>query len=122
MSLADDPPDPEGPGAPGELPGGQVHSQLVEALILLLIEKGVMTRNDALSVVQTVAQVQRGGIVENGDFAAQAGPALEMLQRMYVSFEALSDRHGIALADGENVHRLRPPIYGDDRPEFPSED
>jgi hypothetical protein len=121
MSLSDDP-GAEGPGVAGEHPDGQVYSQLVEALILLLIEKGVLTRNDALSVVQTVAQVRRGAAVEGGEAGAQARAAFEMLQRLYLSFEALPDRHGALVADGENVHRLRPPIYGDDRPEFPSDD
>lgn len=122
MSTIDDPgPDFDGSAPTCQPDGGQVHAQLVEALILLLIEKGVLTRNDALSVVQTVAQVQGGLADEGGEPGTQAQAALLMLHRMYVSFEALADGPGAVLAAGENVHQLRPPIYGD-RPEFPFDD
>ena len=122
MSSADDDgPDPHGSGAAAGLPGERVYSQLVEALLLLLIEKGVLTRNDALSIVQTVAQVKQGEAVEGSEPAAQTRAALHMLERLYASFEALADRPGVALADLENVHQLRPPIYGS-RPEFPRDD
>ena len=40
-------------GNAGEHRGSQVDTQLIEALIHVLIEKGVLTRNDALNVVQT---------------------------------------------------------------------
>lgn len=121
MSSADNPgAGLDGLGQASEPPGGQVHAQLVEALILLLIEKGVLTKNDALSVVQTVAQVQGGVTDEGGERGTQAA-ALEKLRRMYQSFEALADRPGALLAEGENVYQLRPPIYGD-RPEFPADD
>ena len=117
MSSAD------GPGAdsrhtnqPGDR-SADVLSQLVEALILALIEKGVLTRNDALSVIQTVAQVQRGS-APDGD---KPPAALPMLERLYSSFEALAERRGAGTADWKNVRALRPPIH-DDRPEFPRED
>lgn len=122
MSSADGPgADPEGLGQASEAAGEQVHTQLVEALVLLLIEKGVLTKNDALSIVRTVAQVQRGAAVEDRKSGARTQATLRMLQRMYASFEALADRSGALLAGGENVHQLRPPIYGD-RPEFPRDD
>lgn len=121
MSSTDDPgADLEGSGSASQLPGGQVHTQLIEALVLLLIEKGVLTRNDALSIIQTVAQVTQGEAVEGRRPGAQTQAALQMLQRMYVSFEALGDRLGI-VGDAHNVHQLRPPIYGD-RLEFPQDD
>lgn len=122
MFSADDPgAGPNGPGPTGELPGGEVHSQLVEALVLLLIEKGVLTKNDALSVVQTVAEVQRGLALEGRKPLAQTQANLDMLQLMYGSFEALEERSGVRQADWGNVLPLRPPIHGD-RPEFPREE
>lgn len=122
MSSADGPgADPEGLGQASEVAGGQIHTQLLEALVLILIEKGVLTKNDALSIVQTVAQVQQGAAVEDRKSGAQAQATVRMLERMYASFEALAELPGLLLASGENVHQLRPPIYGD-RPEFPRDD
>lgn len=122
MSSVDGPgADPEGLGQASEVAGEQVHTELVEALVLLLIEKGVLTKNDALSIVQTVAQVQRGKAVEDREPGAPTQAAIQMLRRMFTSFEALADGYGVLLASGENVHQLRPPIYGD-RPEFPLDD
>lgn len=122
MTSTDDPgADPEGLGQASEVAGEQVHCQLVEALVLLLIEKGVLTKNDALSIVQTVALVQQGKAVDGREPGAQTQTHVQMLQRMYVSFEALADRSSALLASGENVLQLRPPIYGD-RPEFPRDD
>ena len=122
MSSADGPgADPTGSGQANELQGVQVHAQLVEALIHLLIEKGVLTKNDALSVVQTAAQVQRGVAVEARNSGADTQANLRMLQDMYRSFEAVTDRARFRQAAFGNVHRLRPPIH-DDQPEFPGED
>ena len=122
MPSADGPgADPEGSGQASELPGGQVHIQLVEALVLVLIEKGVLTKNDALSIVQTVAQVQRGAAVEDRSSGARTQAAIQMLQRMYGSLETLAERPGARQASWENVHQLRPPIHGD-QPEFPRDD
>jgi hypothetical protein len=124
MSPADGPgADPQGLGSAGT--GDLVHFQLVEALILLLVEKGVLTKNDALSIVQTVAQVQRDEAVEDGEAGRRAEAAIRMLHRMYISFEALPERSGDipagGEAGGENVHQLRPPTYGDNL-EFPRDD
>lgn len=102
-------------------PGECVHQRLFESLVHHLIEKGVFTKNDALSVVQAVAQVTRGALQEDQAPSARAHADLMMLQRMYSSFEAVADRPGMAQIDGENVHRLRPPLHGD-RPEFPRDD
>ena len=122
MSSADIPgTGPEGSGQASEDAGEQVHTQLVEALVLLLIEKGVLTQNDALSIVGTVAQVQRGKSIEGGEPRAQAQAAIRMLYRMFRSFEALADSSGARVASGDNVHQLRPPIY-EARPEFPGDD
>lgn len=113
--------DPNGLGRASDSPDEQVHSQLVEALVHLLIEKGVLTRNDALSIVQTVADVQSGKAVEDTDAGSQTQAAITMLKRLYSSFEALADRTGTVVADADNVHQLRPPIYGDP-PEFPRDE
>ena len=121
MSSADNPgPEPKGAGQANELPG-DVHTQLVEALIHLLIEKGVLTRNDALSVVQTVVQVQQGSAVEGSDSEAQTEATVQMLKRMYRSFEAVKESPGRQPASFDNVLQLRPPVHGD-RPEFPRDD
>ena len=104
MSSSDGPgADPEGLGQASGI-GEQVHSQLVEALILLLIEKGVLTKNDALSIVQSVAQVQKGAATAESTEGTRL--ALQLLQRLYLSFDALSDRSGMAVANGENVLHL----------------
>lgn len=119
MPSADGPgADPEGSGQASEFPSERVHTQLVEALVLVLIEKGVLTKNDALSIVQTVAQVQRGAADEDRTSGARTQTTIQMLQRMYGSLEALADRPGARQANWENVHQLRPPIHGD-HPEFP---
>lgn len=110
------------PAAEG--PARGVDSLLLETLIYVLIEKGVLTRNDALSAVETVAQVkrgERGAVDDEGAASVPAAAALKLLNRLYVSFEALDDRPGVVNFDGENVHRLRPPLHGD-RPKFPRDD
>ena len=121
MSSAEGPgPDPVGSGQANELPG-EVHTQLVEGLVHLLIEKGVLTKNDALSIIQTVAQVQRGAGVEGRNSGAQTEATLQMLKRIYRSFEAVTDRLVVRQAKFDNVHQLRPPVHGD-LPEFPGDD
>lgn len=118
---------PEGPSDhnPGETPPAQCESmerQLFESLVHHLIEKGVLTKNDALSVVQTVAQVKRGEL-EGGRFQAQCiERELVILERLYASFELLKDRTFAKQAsDCANVLQLRPPLHGD-RPKFPKDD
>lgn len=112
--------DPQGSAEASAAADGQVQNQLVEALIHVLIEKGVLTRNDALSIVQTVADVQQGMAADGKASGAQI-EAVEMLHRLYASFEALADRSGTLIAGGANVHQLRPPIY-DRRPGFSRDD
>ena len=94
---------------------------LVDSLVHHLIEKGVLTKNDALSVVQTVAQIVRGQMDERGDATDKLEAALSTLERTYSSFEALPDRYGRSGTDGHNVRQLRTPLHGE-RPRFPSED
>lgn len=105
---------------PIERPARGVDSLLVETLIYVLIEKGVMTKNDALSVVQTVAEVTRGAL-NQGIGPEQADADLILLQRLFASFAALDDQSAGTNFDGENVHRLRPPVHGD-RPQFPHDE
>lgn len=94
---------------------------LVEGLIHVLIEKGVLTRNDALSVVETAAQVKRGALHDGLSNGGRIEAELTVLRHLYRSFEAVSDRPGVVQAVGENIYRLRPPVHGD-RPEFPRGD
>ena len=100
-------------------PERRVDSLLLETLIYVLIEKRVLTRDDALSVVETVAQVTRGEADDEGAASPETIAALKLLKRMYVSFEALDRKPEIEDFDGENVHRLRPPR---DRPDGLRED
>ena len=120
-SDGDDSTIPQNFSAAAKGPDRGVDSLLLETLIHVLVEKGVLTRNDALSVVATVAQVKRGEIDDNGAASEPTEAALTLLSRMYLSFEAIEDRPGVASFDGENVHRLRPPLHGD-RPSFPRDD
>ena len=87
----------------------------------VLIEKGVLTQNDVLSVVQVVAEVQRGVLEEGLAPKALTETGLAVLQRLYDSFEALADRSKSAQVDGVNVQYLRAPLHGD-RPRFPKGD
>ena len=99
-----------------------IECQLFESLVHHLIEKGVLTKNDALSVVQTVAQVHRGKLEEQQPGTASVNDGLAILKRLYSSFELMSDRHSRSEAqDGENVLRLRPPLHGN-RPDFQRDD
>mgnify|MGYP003576386066 CR=1 FL=1 len=93
----------------------------MESLIFVLIEKGILTRNDALSVIQTVAEVKQGQVGDAGAQSAQAIDDLNVLQRLYASFEIVKDRPGVVNLDGKNVRRLRPPLHGD-QPEFPHDE
>lgn len=113
--------DPIGANLPCGAGKRGVDSLLLEALIHILIEKGVLTRNDALSAVETVAQIIKGGADDGEAADAQTSAAVKMLKRMYVSFEALEDRPGVVTFDGENVHRMRRPVHGDS-PSFPPDD
>ncbi|HET9867284.1 MAG TPA: hypothetical protein VFQ06_08330 [Nitrospira sp.] len=115
LDLTDD----SGPSRFDGKSSDSVEFLLFDSLVHHLIEKGVLTKNDALSVVQTAAEVVRGKMHECGGAYKEA--ALSMLERTYSSFEALPDRHGRSRMDGHNVRRLRPPLHGD-RPHFPSED
>ena len=105
------------PRAEGEA-YGSFEYLLFDSLVHHLIEKGLLTRNDALSVVQTVAEVVRGRI-GGSDVANDA--ALATLERTYSSFEALPDRYGGPELDGHNVRALRIPLHGD-QPKFPRDD
>ncbi|PSJ37683.1 hypothetical protein [Allosphingosinicella deserti] len=123
MSTSDDEitADPIDPNLLSRAGARGVDSLLLEALVHVLIEKGVLTKNDALSVVETVAQIVKGEVDDREAADSQTAAAVRMLKRMYVSFEALEDRPGVVTFDGENVHRMRRPVHGD-RPSFPLDD
>lgn len=92
---------------------------LFDSLAHHLIEKGLLTKNDVLSVVQTVAQVMQGRL--HSDEAPSAKAALSTLERTYESFQALPDRHGRPGLDADNIVPLRPPLHRE-CPQFPSDD
>ena len=98
-----------------------IESQLFESLVHHLIEKGILTKNDALSVVHTVTQVHRGSLEELAPETAATDQGLARLARLLSSFELMSDRNASQLGDGDNVLQLRPPVHGD-RPDFTSDD
>jgi hypothetical protein len=93
---------------------------LFDSLVHHLIEKGILTKNDALSVVETVAQVVRVYAQEEST-AGAASTALATLRRTYSSFEAIRQTPRTVSADIENVVQLRPPLHGD-HPQFPADD
>lgn len=100
---------------------GEVGHLLFDSLVHHLIEKGVLTKNDALSVVQTAAQVVRGRMEVDDVPSTLTSAAMTILERTYSSFEALKERAGASQLDGHNIHTLRPSLHGD-RPKFPSDD
>ena len=100
---------------------GSIGYLLFDSLVHHLIEKGVLTRNDALSVVQSAAEVVRGQMDEGEVPMLLASTALSTLERTYSSFEALPVQPSAPQRDGHNVHPLRTPLHGD-RPRFPSGD
>lgn len=113
-----------GDGGPKDVDGETfdgVEYLLFDSLLHHLIEKGVLTKNDALSVVQTAAEVVRGQTHETAAGNDRIRVSLSKLERTYLSFEALRDRYGKSGMDGENVHQLRTPFHGD-RPNFPRDD
>lgn len=93
---------------------------LFDSLVHHLVEKGLLTRNDALSVIQTAAEVVRGQVHEQAA-AIRADTALATLERCYRSFEALPDRSVRSGLNADNVLPLRTPLHGD-RPQFPRDD
>ena len=119
--MARDPTSSSGPSRFDGTFSDSVEFLLFDSLVHHLIEKGVLTKNDALSVVQTAAQVVQGRMQSSGSANDKLQPALSMLERTYSSFEALPDRYGRSGMDGHNVRPLRTPLHGD-RPHFPSED
>lgn len=111
-------------GGPTKVDGAAFESVeylLFDSLVHHLIEKGLLTKNDALSVVQAVAQVVRGRMHETDAANKRIGASLATLERTYSSFEALRDRRGKSGLDAHNVHQLRTPLHGD-HPHFPSEE
>lgn len=100
---------------------GSAASLLFDSLVHHLVEKGVLTKNDALSVVQTAAEVVRGQLHDSHTPPLHASATLSVLERIYSSFEALESRPVSSKAERQNVHALRPPLHND-RPRFPSDD
>ena len=94
-----------------------LETMLFDSLVHHLIGKGLLTKNDALSVVQTVAEVKRAQAI-NSD--ASTGE-LAVLQRLFDSFAAMREGPRARGADGHNIIQLRPPLHSED-PVFPDED
>ena len=122
-------PSADGPQGPSDhktnetplAPFQTMECQLFESLVHHLIEKGILTKNDALSVVQTVAEVKRGDQESGGLPAGSTKGDLAILERLYSSLELVAERPITSPAfDGDNIHRLRPPIHGDN-PKFPKD-
>lgn len=120
MASADGPGGPE-PKADDSPLDQTMELQLFESLVHHLIEKGVLTKNDALSVVQTVAEVKRGQRETAGADSAVAATELIVLERLYASFELVSGHRVPQRLDSGKILQLRPPIHGDN-PRFPNDD
>lgn len=117
---------PEEPGKPVSSlqtrPRFSLECELFESLVHHLFEKGVLTRNDALSVVQTVAEVKQGAVEEAGPEATALKRELQYLQCLYRSFEYLPEQHKpLKTNQRDGVVLLRPPVHGD-RPSLPDSD
>lgn len=115
--------DSDGPRNPGD--GGfdrmdPIEFMLFDSLVHHMIEKGLLTKNDALSIVQTVAQVVRNYAGEDA-MGERANAALATLKRTYSSFEAIPKKSAKILSDLGNVHQLRAPLRGQ-RPDFECDD
>lgn len=99
---------------------GDLETMLFESLIHHMIEKGLLTKNDALSVIETVAQVKLGQLDDEA-----ATPVIDaeiaLLRRLYSSFEMLGERSPAEVSKHGNIRQLRPPYHGD-APKFPHED
>lgn len=124
MPSADGPqgPDNEERQQPPPAPAQSVELQLFESLIHHLVEKGVLTKNDALSVVQTVAEVKQGQREAGESPPVAVRTELALLERLYSSFELMRSGPSAPTAVGsDNVLQLRPPLHGD-RPKFPKDD
>ena len=115
----------DGHGASPMQGGTSAHSletMLFESLVHHLIEKGVLTKEDALSVVQTVAEVKRGQLIVAGGLDGYSlSDELRVLRQLFDSFEAMRERPRGRSVDGHNVHQLRPPLHGGSS-QFPDED
>jgi hypothetical protein len=122
MFSGDDPTGPNDNQPPLPRPRSQatLECELFESLMHHLFEKGILTKNDTLSVIQTVAQVRQGLKEEPDDDADQLNRELAALKRLYLSFELLTDRPITAKAlRSENVVQLRHTSHGEN-PGFPS--
>lgn len=83
----------ESRGDPARSDGGAsgVETMLFESLVYHLIEKGVLTKNDALSIVQTVAEVKQSKKLALGD-EANVERDLRLLRQLFESFQAVRGR------------------------------
>lgn len=98
-----------------------LETMLFESLVHHLIEKGLLTKDDALSVVQTVAEVKRAQVVADGaSDGYNPNDELRVLRQLFDSFEAMRERARGRPLDGHNVHQLRPPLH-DGNPQFPDD-
>ena len=98
---------------------GTVETMLFESLVYQLLEKGILAKSDALSIVQTVAEVTQSRAAGGGR-TRELDADLALLRRLYDSFEAARDRSPVATGDQANIRVLRPPSH-QDAPEFPDE-
>ena len=117
------PDDSDSPRKPGD--GGfdrmdPIEFMLFDSLVHHMIEKGLLTKNDALSIVQTVAQVVRNH-AEDDAIGERANASLATLKRTYLSFEAIPEKSPKLLSDLGNVHQLRAPLRAE-RPDFEGDD
>jgi hypothetical protein len=98
---------------------GTVDTMLFESLVHQLLEKGILAKNDVLSIVQTVAEVTQSRAAGKGR-TRELDADLALLRRLYDSFEAARDRSPLATGDQDNIRVLRPPLH-QDAPEFPED-
>lgn len=117
---SDDSDSPHNPGDGSFDQMDPIEFMLFDSLVHHMIEKGLLAKNDALSIVQTVAQVVRN-YAENDAMGERVNAALATLKRTYSSFEAIPAKPSKILSDFGNVHQLRAPLRGE-RPGFERDD
>lgn len=121
MSSADGHDGPNSPPARVEVLHYSLEAMLFESLVHHLIEKGLLTKNDGLSVVQTVAEVKRAQATDEEFDGDRCNAELAVLRRLFDSFAAMREGTQPGRTDGHNIHQLRPPLH-DGNPNFPDED
>lgn len=86
MSLSDNDDDEDAPTAGLSIAEGQIPLILAESVLHLLVERKVLTVEDAIAAVRTAAEVRLEMGAERGESPERAREALDSLIRILSSF------------------------------------